>query len=181
MSEAWIQYVLARYSVSPVCAWQQLMLIPNCSTAPVWWEADLLAVSRAGYCTEVEIKCTLSDWKADQKKGKHGNEDLIKRFYYAGPLELMKRFEEVWTRPGSGIIGIDHHEGDHRWPRVQILRQPLMQKARKLTTDELIKMGRTAMIRYWTWACFRSDPEFKSPAELETQDWSAVELAGGGK
>jgi len=164
MTEGWIQYALATYSSSPVCAWQQLLLIPNCMTAPCWWEADLLAISRSGYCTEVEVKCTMEDWRADQHKGKHGHPDvpkLIKKFYYAGPLELMKRYGEVWTRPGSGIIGIDYHPGDPTWPRITVLRQPeVVKTARKLTDKELILFGRTSMIRYWNWAGKRHAADF---------------------
>lgn len=168
MTESWVQYLLGCYSSSPVCAWQQLLLIPNCTTAPCWWEADLLAISRAGYCTEVEIKCTMADWKADQHKGKHGHKDvqgLIKRFYYAGPMDLMKRFDEVWTRPGSGIIGVDSERGTI--PRISVLREPENSKARKLTEKELILFGRTAMVRYWTWAAKRGDPDIEVPAEQE--------------
>lgn len=166
MSEAWIQYVLASYRSSPVCAWQQQLLIPNCSTL-TWWEADLLAVSRAGYCTEVEIKCSMSDWRVDQHKGKHGHEDeeIIKKFYYAGPMKLMRRYDEVWTKTGSGIIGISEEPSSWGGVKIEVLRAAIAKPALKLTERQVQKLGRTMHIRYWTWAAKANAGDFfKSPA-----------------
>ena len=51
-------YPIARYT-----------LATNCYA--IGWEADFLAMSKAGYLTEVEIKVSLSDFRADFTKPKH--------------------------------------------------------------------------------------------------------------
>jgi hypothetical protein len=43
-------------------------VMPNC-TPPCWYECDLLAITKAGYMYEFEIKLTRSDYRADAKKG----------------------------------------------------------------------------------------------------------------
>ena len=43
------------------------LVIPN-FYAPGWWECDLLAVTRAGYTSEYEIKISRADFKVDSKK-----------------------------------------------------------------------------------------------------------------
>lgn len=182
MTEKYIQYALARYQ-SPVSAFDQLLLLPNCKTAPVQWECDLLAISRAGYCTEVEIKVTMSDWKRDKGKDKHSYQKyppyrassiidrrpLIKRFFYAGPLELMKRYEEVWMPEGAGVIGVETVQKSWEpgeYPVVRVLKEPTPNMAaRKLTDQEIIAFGRTANVRYWVWAAQeQGDPTAESEA-----------------
>jgi len=61
------------------------------------WESDMLVVSKAGYCTEVEIKTSFSDWKNDAGKDKFGKLNLdrywgwVKRFTYAVPSDLFDK------------------------------------------------------------------------------------------
>lgn len=64
--------------------------------------ADLMWVTNAGYATEFEIKISLSDWRADAKKGKwRGMPSWISRFIYAVPATLgvpdfVPEFAGVW-------------------------------------------------------------------------------------
>lgn len=65
------------------------------------WESDLLMISESGYITEVEVKISLSDWKADAKKNKFIGtqrqtfDKYIKSFYYAVPAELVLKAPEI--------------------------------------------------------------------------------------
>jgi hypothetical protein len=77
------------------------------------WESDLLVVSKNGYLTEVEVKNGLADWKADLGKDKFNKlnqkldfERYIKRFYYAVPAQLYKRYLEdpFPIVPTAGIL-----------------------------------------------------------------------------
>ena len=53
------------------------------------YEADMLVMNKTGYLTEIEIKRSLSDLKADfSKKHKH-NDKKIKAFYYCVPIALL--------------------------------------------------------------------------------------------
>lgn len=52
--------------------WQELrvpnqLVMPN-YTPRNWWECDVMAVTKAGYWSEYEIKISVSDFKADAKK-----------------------------------------------------------------------------------------------------------------
>lgn len=74
--------------------WQRCECFPNVMCFP--WESDLLVVSDSGYVTEVEVKHSLSDWRADLKKQKFTSgwhrqqfDRVIRRFYYAVPQHLV--------------------------------------------------------------------------------------------
>lgn len=75
-------------------------------------EADLFVISKSRYATEIEVKLTLSDWKADFKKKKHATLKWIKYFYYAIPEELADKIpNEVDPRYGI-IVCSQSKEGD---------------------------------------------------------------------
>ncbi len=75
-------------------------------------EADCLLVSAARYLTEIEIKTSFDDFKADSCKWKNGNKkgfEVIKYFYYCMPLELAEKcFEHV--RKDLGVLGVYWNE-----------------------------------------------------------------------
>jgi hypothetical protein len=54
-------------------------------------EADLFVISKARYATEIEVKISASDWRADLSKAKHASHRFIKFFYYAVPEELAEK------------------------------------------------------------------------------------------
>lgn len=78
--------------------------IPSCST--FGYEMDVAIITPAHYLYEIEIKRTLSDWKADEHKDKWGrSRSEISKFYYAIPPELVdKKPEFVDERTGIIII-----------------------------------------------------------------------------
>lgn len=55
-------------------------------------ECDMLVLSRSGYLTEIEIKRSWEDFKADFKK-KHNHESMgiIKNFYYCVPISILDK------------------------------------------------------------------------------------------
>jgi hypothetical protein len=70
-----------------------------------WGITDFLAVSEAGYATEVEIKISLSDWKADAAKPKWKHPQKSSMFYYAVPHYLMTTIP-AHVRPEWGIMAV---------------------------------------------------------------------------
>jgi len=71
----------------------QKVIIPNvkygiCYNNKELHECDLLVLSKSKYATEIEIKISKSDFKADFKKKHKHDHILIKNFYYAVPEEL---------------------------------------------------------------------------------------------
>jgi hypothetical protein len=93
--------------------WFRNRCIPNVYFAG--GECDLLVVTKARYATEIEIKCSLSDWNADRGKSKwaHVDRRYIKSFYYAVPTELIEKCPS-WVPPTAGLIGITRRGGCDR-------------------------------------------------------------------
>lgn len=107
------------------------------------YEADLIAVSKAGCATEIEIKISASDLRADKKKKKFqsGLDARIFRLFYAIP-ESLKEVALVEIPEEYGIIIVSNG-----YPRT--VRQAKRRKARKVTDQELTKLTRLGTMKYW--------------------------------
>jgi len=81
-------------------------IVPNVSWGfGLRHECDMLASSDNGYLTEVEIKVTMSDLKADFKK-KHGHSSkIISRLVYAMPEKMIEKALPLIPEK-CGIIGV---------------------------------------------------------------------------
>ena len=122
------------------------LAIPNVSWGFLFYEADLLVVSKTRYCTEIEVKISISDWKKDFEKRKHKNglrDKRIKYQYYACPLELAERYHELELPEGWGVIGVDDSKG------IKILKEAQARDATKLTDKEVLILARLACFRVW--------------------------------
>jgi hypothetical protein len=93
-------------AVAELIGWREHSIVPN-----VFWglnlrhEADLLVLDKAGRFTEIEIKVTLSDLKADFKK-RHGHySKIIGRLIYAVPDKLVEYAKEHIPKE-SGLISV---------------------------------------------------------------------------
>lgn len=131
-------------------------------------EADLVCVSKAGWLTEVEIKVSASDWKNDSKKSKWGikldatDEEVennfdkrVRRFVYAAPLTLARRYQEFGLRPFMGVLGLywEEYQGTNSTycvPRVEHIRPAKdLRLARKVTDKEIVRLSILSSMRYW--------------------------------
>ncbi len=130
--------------------YRQNLIVPRVywGFGPGWHECDLLMVSQAGYCTEVEIKVTRSDLKADAKKI-HGHRNAaIKYLYFALPDYLDHCLEFVPER--AGIILVSPDMPDVWTPRCKRVRAPTCQKgAAKMSDRQRYKMARLGALRIW--------------------------------
>lgn len=154
---------LANAHYSPVHYRRSFCTIANASWGMgLPWEADVLAISKTAYMTEVEIKVSMADWKKDMEKHKHRLWDRghIRRFYYAAPMKLAKRFAEVEGLPAyAGVLGCG---GDNDWAHVEVLRSAQTNpQARKLSEREMMNAARLAAIRFWTMVRPAVEPETK--------------------
>jgi len=123
--------------------WRVNMIVPNISWGLGIHECDLLIVSKAGYCTEVEIKVSKSDLKADLKK-RHGHKSrLIKKLYFAIPDYLQDCVELIPARAGIITVTSDGRQ------RCKCIRKPEITAARKLTSEQYLHLGRLASMRIW--------------------------------
>jgi hypothetical protein len=109
-------------------------------------EIDMLAVTKDGYATEIEIKTSKQDTIKDlDKKHKHYS-DKIKYLYFAIP-----DYGESWIEfipKHAGIILIKRKNNGHLFGET-FRKASLNKGSRKLTTDEQIKLGRLAAMRIW--------------------------------
>ena len=75
-------------------------------------EMDVAVVTPRMYLTEIEVKLTLADWKADTKKEKwwSGDRKYVDRFFYAVPRNLVDFIPE-FVQSTVGIISINDGGG----------------------------------------------------------------------
>lgn len=130
------------------------IVVCNISWGLINHEADMLIMSKSGYLTEIEIKRSLSDLKADFKKKHDHSCELIKYLYYAVPIDLVGKCKDLLIlnkRPVSGIIGY-HEDGSLEFFKVyEVLRlgAGINWKARKLFIEEQLQLARLGAMRVW--------------------------------
>jgi len=148
LTSADIEMALTSYQGSPFKP-RRYVVVPNVSWG--WnlrYEADVIAVSPSGWCTEVEIKVSRSDLLVDAKKRKwepRGLDARIRRFFYAVP-EALRAAVEAWPRRPAvaGLIVV----GDDGVGRV-VKAATTIKTARPATDEEILCLHRLASIRYW--------------------------------
>ena len=160
-----ISYELATRSSSPFFARRHLAVVPNVSWGLLPWEADLLVLQKSGYLHEVEIKITMSDWKADAAKGKWSHpkfNQMIRRFWYAAPEKLATRYQEIGIPDFAGVIQI-RESGLKRY--VEIVRHPKNRNAQKLSDADQAQLLRLGCIKAWRLA-YTPETETMVPGAL---------------
>jgi len=139
-------------SGGPFCR-RRFVAVPN-----VYWgwglsyEADLIAVSKTGTCTEVEIKISKSDLLADRLKRKWitGLGPMIQRFYYAVPIHLKEAALASIPETSGLIVVCPGNRATASLPVASVVRRAKTNpSARKPTDDELQKLHHLGIMRYW--------------------------------
>lgn len=136
-----LEYLIAEYMNPRVN-----LIVPNVSWGlrGLRHECDLLCVSPAGYATEVELKISRSDIKADMGKMHGHRSKLIRRFFFGVPVALV---DCEYLPLDAGIIAVDFNRGRHG---VKIVRPPRVNKdSRKLTPAEIDKIRHLGCMRIW--------------------------------
>lgn len=143
--------------------YRKRLCVPN-TTEFVPWEADLLAMTPAGYLDEVEVKLSQHDFMRDftSKPGKHkvlscavgtvrnekSRERAIARFWFAVPEE-MRDFALQNLPQYAGLLVIRVHKG--RYWRVDVaVEAPRRVWLRPLSTEERYNLARLGAMRLWT-------------------------------
>jgi hypothetical protein len=132
--------------------YRQQLIVPNVSWGMHMHECDLLIVSKAGYLTEVEIKVTRADLRADKKKWHGHRSPVIKRLFFALPDYLEKCIDMVPKRAGIILIKPkDNVPGEYPYsPRCREIRPAQRQKgAGKITDADRYKIARLGALRIW--------------------------------
>lgn len=134
------------------------IVVPNVSWGMFTHECDLIRLTPSGYCTEIEIKVSLSDLKKDkEKRHKHMDGGIygygtnkIKYLYFAIPEYLEKHIEYIPDRAGILIVRKIKKEW---YPkpifRVEEIRKPKTQCNYKFSEKERIKLLSLMAMRIW--------------------------------
>lgn len=145
------------------------IIIPNLSWGLLNHEADLAILNKIGYLTEIEIKRSLADLRADFKKDIFHGDEHVYRFWYCLPLSIREKafelFAEHWKRIGQlynvSIDGVNsqkiitthypyvvwYDENGHL--EVEAHKSDTRYGARKLFLEERLTVARLASCRFW--------------------------------
>lgn len=135
---------------------RQNIVVPNISWGFLNHEADLLIMSKSGYLTEIEIKRSLSDLKADFKKDHDHSDERIKFFYYCVPESLLQNAIDLCIEHKRIVSGIITYSEDAKikfnavtyyGDRGSAYRQL---PCRKLFIEEQLQISRLGCMRIWS-------------------------------
>lgn len=118
------------------------------------YEADFITITKSDYLIEVEIKISISDFRADFKKKHYHDCPEVNALYYALPKELYEKHrgevEESCEKVGAGIILI----GEQKLPKWDsyyldgIAKKPKLRKAKPLTVYQKLNFARLGCLRW---------------------------------
>lgn len=138
--------------VSILLDYRLYTIVPNVSYGlGLNHECDLLALDSNGRFTEIEIKTTLSDLKADFKKGHGHKSKFISRLIYAFPEEILEKglplIPEkcgiIIIKKKTHVLGDAHYAEWHRRCR----HDPLKEKPSQAMINKFYHLG---CMRIWT-------------------------------
>ena len=131
------------------------IVVPNVLLGP--YEADFITITKSHYLIEVEIKISISDFRADFKKKHYHDCPEVNALYYALPIELYKKHkeevEELCEKVGAGIILIAEKELPNGRSYCYLetcafAKKPKLRKAMPLTVYQKLKFARLGCLRW---------------------------------
>lgn len=140
-------------AVSNLLDYRKNIIVPNISHGFFGnHEADLIVVDEKNRVTEVEIKISLSDLKADFKKPSRINPSkLVSRLIYAIPDYLLEKAEPLIPK-NCGII-IVRQWGESDIPRVIASWHRMVKHDKKISAlneNSVRNLIRLGCMRIWT-------------------------------
>jgi hypothetical protein len=94
-------------AVAKLLGWRTNTIVPNVSWGlGLRHECDMLVLDQRGRFTEIEIKISVADLRADLKKGHGHRSEIISRLVFAMPLDLCEKWDHL-VPSGCGIIAVD--------------------------------------------------------------------------
>lgn len=107
-------------------------------------EADVIVMSKNGYLTEIEIKRSKADLRADFKKNHKHNDILIKNLYFCIPTSLKDECLELIKTHNYKVFGLILYDDNKRFKIHHIGDR---NNFRRLTNDERYRLARLGCIR----------------------------------
>lgn len=123
--------------------------VPNVSFSMLNHEADLIVVNKSHYATEFEIKRSYEDFIADFAKKHRHEAEWIYRFVYVLPLSIKDRAMKFLEHTGRKDSVCIWFYSEEPWiaEKIGIPHNP---KGRKMYLEELLKLARLGVMRYWS-------------------------------
>ena len=112
-------------------------------------ECDILSVTKNNFLREVEIKVSVSDFKADFKK-KHNHEGNIKQFYYAVPYYILDKIKDLVPEQ-AGILVAEYNAEllSEHWQLKRYKKAIDNKSATPIDEEKLNKIFRIGYLKYW--------------------------------
>lgn len=136
------------------------LVIPNVSWGMFGHECDLIKLTPSGFCSEIEIKISLSDLKKDNEKKHnhidsgapyevHTNGNKIKYLYFAIPEYLEQHIEHIPERAGILILREKKNFYKEKYLKFFQIRAPKKQSNYRFSEKERIKLLSLMAMRIW--------------------------------
>ena len=111
-------------------------------------ECDILLVTKNNYLREIEIKISISDFKADFNK-KHNHEGNIRQFYYAVPYYILDDIKAFVPEHAGILVAKYNEERSEKW-QIERYKKPIDNKKAKPIDEQMLnKIFRIGYLKYW--------------------------------
>lgn len=111
-------------------------------------ECDILSVTKNYFLREIEIKVSVSDFKADFNK-KHNHEGNIKQFYYAVPYYILDKIKDLVPEQAGILVAEYSDELSNHWHLKRYKRAIDNKSATPIDEEKLDKIFRIGYLKYW--------------------------------
>jgi hypothetical protein len=135
------------------------IIVPNITWGLLSHECDMLIIRPSNIAIEVEIKISVSDFKADLLKHHHHKErqNRISEFYYAMPKNIYEKVKDL-IPIDAGVITCERYKYEHyskygkkifsNGIHTKKVKSAIkIKNARKLTLEEKLKIGHLGCMR----------------------------------
>ena len=126
-------------------------VMPNISWSWLYWEADLISFTKAGYMNEFEIKISHADFVKDFSKRKHqhlrrgGGIRTPNYFWYVAPLKAIP----VCIPDYAGLILVGENGRYKNQLGLKFIKKPKLLHKVKVPDKGVFAMLRAMMFKYW--------------------------------
>lgn len=151
------QIQLAIYNTPFLVNKRSDIVCPNLSWSMLPYEADMVIINKSGFMTEIEIKRSYEDLKADFNKKHHHDDERVYYFYYCLPISikdkaitfLKQKYEGKSFIDSPALLFYDENgsivEQNFGWKENRCKGV----KFRKLFIEEQLQIARLAQMRFW--------------------------------
>ena len=129
---------------------RQNLIVPNVfwGFTGLYYEADLVVVTKAGYAKEIEIKVSRGDLIKDKDKVHNHDCPRFKELYFAIPKRLLKDIEHIPERAGILVCEKKEYENKYYYG-AKLERKAKINNAEKLTLKQQYELARLGTMRIW--------------------------------